>query len=560
MELKSLPLTSITIDNNAIKFLFLFIAIACFIFFINIKFGVLASLASETCYRLLTKLIWNVLRRRMRFFDTTASGVIQNRCTDDVEIIDMEVSDTLVKTSPFLIVFSSTMILSIVITPLITTPLFLLAFVLSYIVRIYLTAGVELLRLSRVSLSPLLTKVSEMMNGATTLRHYGYMPKLLQQWEKHHDLNLSSLIHEIYCRVWCNHWINLSCSALISLSFLFVVTGKFVNINFVTDSVSLGLILTSMITLADYLSLAALFLAKLGSNISAIERVEAWVLEEDYEDELDKRVLNSEWPEVGYIQFDKVRARYREGLPFVLDGLSFEVSPGEKVALVGRTGSGKSTTLLCLMRILELVEGKIEIDGQDIRKLGLHELRQNLVIIPQDPYLFQGTLRSNLDPYGLNSEIEIINTLDSIHVFESLTISENGMQIDFESKSNFLAMRIEEKGSNLSLGQRQLICIARALIRKPKILLIDEATASIDQKTDAIIQEVIKNRLEGVSVLTIAHRLITVIQYDKIVMLERGRKIEEGSPLALMIRDSEFNSGEEHKRKLVAIASPRGQL
>ena len=560
-------------NKKTLRFTLLSLIITIFMIVASLMIWVLSKLASESCYQLLSKLIWNVLRRPMRFFDTTASGVIQNRCTDDVEIIDMEISETLIRLTPFLIVFFSTLSLSIIITPIIIVPFVILSIMLVYVIRRYLTAGIEILRLNRVSLSPLLTKVSEMMNGATSIRYYGYMPKLLKQWENLHDRNLSVTIHEVYTRIWCNFWVNFSCSILISLSFVLIFAGKFVNLSFISDSVSLALMLTSLISLAEKLTEASLLLGKLGSNLSALERIESWVEDEDFEDKLDKRVLVSrnEWPSRGEIIFRGVIARYREGLPSVLDGLSFEVRPGEKVALVGRTGSGKSTTLLCLMRILELDEGVIEIDGQDIAKLGLHELRQNLVIIPQDPYLFQGTLRSNLNPYGVYSDIEIMNTLKSINILDSIDLGQKdqGQSVkksekSYQQKTTYLDFKIEEKGSNLSLGQRQLVCIARALIRKPKVLLIDEATASIDQKTDAVIQEVIKNRLEGVSVLTIAHRLITVIQYDKIVMLDRGRKIEEGSPLALMNREGEFNrlvkeGGEEHRRKLMEIAFEKRQ-
>ena len=237
---------------------------------------------------------------------------------------------------------------------------------------------------------------------------------------------------------------------------------------------------------------------------------------------------------------------------------------GEKVALVGRTGSGKSTTLLCLMRILELSEGRIEIDEIDISRLGLHELRRNLVIIPQDPYLFKGSLRSNLDPFFRFSDKEIMSVLESIQFFDSILQEDENNTKEFDDMSTNLMKRrleieIDEKGSNLSLGQRQLVCIARALIKKPKILLIDEATASIDQKTDALIQNVIKEKLEGVSVLTIAHRLITVIQYDKIVMLENGKKIEEGRPFDLIMSGGEFSrlvaeGGEHFKQQMISLS------
>lgn len=208
--------------------------------------------------------------------------------------------------------------------------------------------------------------------------------------------------------------------------------------------------------------------------------------------------------------------------------------------VVGRTGSGKSTLTLGILRILELVEdptgklGKIEIDNIDIANIGLHELRKKVTIIPQDPMLFTETIRFNIDPFSEMSDEEIVDALKKTHMWDSLELSDpskKGTPQEIEEK---LKMKVTEGGGNFSLGQRQLLCMARALIRKPKVLLLDEATASIDEMTDHLIQKMIRSEFTDTTVITIAHRLNTIIQYDKIMVLDKGKIVEFDAPDVLL--------------------------
>eukprot|EP00658_Telonema_sp_P-2_P060001 TRINITY_DN4904_c0_g2_i1.p1 TRINITY_DN4904_c0_g2~~TRINITY_DN4904_c0_g2_i1.p1 ORF type:complete len:244 (-),score=79.74 TRINITY_DN4904_c0_g2_i1:384-1115(-) len=221
--------------------------------------------------------------------------------------------------------------------------------------------------------------------------------------------------------------------------------------------------------------------------------------------------------------------RYREELEPVLRDLEFEVLPGERVGVCGRTGAGKSSILTALFRIAPIYKGKITIDGVDIQQIGLHALRKQVSIIPQEPVLFSGTLRWNLDPQRQFSDDRLWKVLD-----------EANLKSFVESRDGQLEMALEVNGENLSVGQRQLVCLSRALLRDSKVLVLDEATASIDRKTDTLVQEALR-RLEGVTQFTIAHRIDTIIDSDKILVLGKGKVLQYDSPEVLMKdTDGEF--------------------
>ena len=218
---------------------------------------------------------------------------------------------------------------------------------------------------------------------------------------------------------------------------------------------------------------------------------------------------------------------FSENLPLVLKEVSFEVEGGKRVGIVGRTGAGKSSLTLALFRLIEKASGKILIDGLDISELGLHQLRSKLTIIPQDPVLFSGTMRSNLDPFNVYSDDDVWLALQQAHLKEFISGLPDGLE-----------HKIVESGENLSVGQRQLVCLARALLRKTKILVLDEATAAVDMETDELIQETILKEFAGCTIITIAHRLNTIIDYDKILVLSDGKKAEFDAPKTLLAQKS----------------------
>ena len=237
--------------------------------------------------------------------------------------------------------------------------------------------------------------------------------------------------------------------------------------------------------------------------------------------EYDPTMVN--WPHDSSIEFRNFSLRYRPDTDLVLRNLSFKIEPKQKIGVVGRTGAGKSTIWLALWRIVEADSGQILIDGVDISKISLQNLREKIAIIPQDPTLFEGTLRFNLDPENKATNAELLNLLKLASLENLVLRDEKGLE-----------QQIEEKGQNLSSGERQLICICRAILRKNKIVLMDEATANIDIKTEQIIQKLIHERFEDATVITIAHRLNTVISSDKVLVLSKGEVAEYDVPKKLM--------------------------
>jgi len=262
---------------------------------------------------------------------------------------------------------------------------------------------------------------------------------------------------------------------------------------------------------------------ELETNLVSVERVVQYTkLPQEEEDFVEPRPPIS-WPDQGSIEFKDLQIRYREDLPLVLQGINAYIKPREKIGVVGRTGAGKSSLMMALFRIVEPAYGTIVIDNYDIRNVGLHDIRSRLAIIPQDPTLFTGTIRSNLDPFSEHTDLELWDCIEAVSIREQVDEMEG--QLDAP---------VTEFGNNLSVGTRQLMCLARALLRRPKILILDEATASIDYTTDKIIQETIREKFKDITVLTIAHRVTTIMDSDRILVLDKGQIAEFDSPQELL--------------------------
>ncbi|CAH3186583.1 unnamed protein product [Porites evermanni] len=236
-----------------------------------------------------------------------------------------------------------------------------------------------------------------------------------------------------------------------------------------------------------------------------------------------------DWPNTGGVVIEEFDLRYREGLPLVLRQINCDIKPGEKIGVVGRTGAGKSSLTLALFRILERAGGRILIDGIDIASIGLQDLRSRLTIIPQEPVLFCGSIRFNLDPFNKHSDDELWTVMEVSHLKSFVSGLNDGLQ-----------HKITEGGENLSVGQRQLLCLARALLRDSKVLVLDEATAAVDLETDDLIQQTIRREFADRTVFTIAHRLNTIMDYDRILVLDNGVIFEFDTPEKLLKQESLF--------------------
>lgn len=298
-----------------------------------------------------------------------------------------------------------------------------------------------------------------------------------------------------------------------------------------------GLVLSYILSIVQMIQFTVRQLAEVENAMNATERIYYYGNHLDEEPPLQLAQVPSSWPDKGEIIFNDVKMRYRDGLPLVLQGLDMKVAGGERIGIVGRTGAGKSSIMSTLFRLVELSGGTISIDGVNIATVGLRDLRTRLAIIPQDPTLFKGTIRSNLDPFNEHTDLELWSALrqsDLIDAEASLDDKQHG-RIHLDGV-------VEEEGLNFSLGQRQLMALARALVRGSQIIVCDEATSSVDMETDQKIQRTIATGFKGKTLLCIAHRLKTIINYDRICVMDQGQIAELDAPLSLWEAGGIFRS------------------
>eukprot|EP00070_Physeter_catodon_P001800 XP_007103614.1 canalicular multispecific organic anion transporter 2 [Physeter catodon] len=464
-------------------------------------------------------LLHNKMRSPQSFFDTTPSGRILNRFSKDIYIIDEVLAPTVLMLLNSFYNSISTLVVIVASTPLFAVVILPLAVLYLFVQRLYVATSRQLKRLESVSRSPIYSHFLETVTGSSVIRAYGRS----QDFEAISDAKVDTNQRSCYPYIASNRWLGVRVefvgNCVVLFTALFAVIGR--------SSLSPGLVGLSVsyalqVTLA--LNWMIRTISDLESNIVAVERVKEY---SKTETEAPWVVEGSRppagWPLQGEVEFRNYSVRYRPGLELVLKDLSLQVRGGEKVGIVGRTGAGKSSMTLCLFRILEAAEGDILIDGLNVADFGLHDLRSQLTIIPQDPILFSGTLRMNLDPFGNYSEEDMWRALELSHL--QAFVSSQPAGLDFQCS---------EGGENLSVGQRQLVCLARALLRKSRILVLDEATAAIDLETDELIQATIHTQFETCTVLTIAHRLNTIMDYTRVLVLDKGTIAEFDSPTNLI--------------------------
>ncbi|XP_053165769.1 ATP-binding cassette sub-family C member 2 isoform X2 [Hemicordylus capensis] len=470
------------------------------------------------------KLLNNILRVPMSFFDTTPTGRIVNRFAKDIFTVDETIPMSFRSWLNCFLGILNTLLIICLATPYFAVVIVPLGLIYYYLQRFYVATSRQLRRLDSVTRSPIYSHFSETVSGLSVIRAYGHEARFLQHNEKTVDINQKCVYSWIVSNRWLAVRLEFVGNLVVFFAALLAVLAKDV-----LDSGIVGLSISSALSVTQTLNWLVRMTSELETNIVAVERVHEYTLVANEAPWVTAQRPPPSWPHRGEISMVEYQVRYRPELELVLTGINCHIKSTEKIGVVGRTGAGKSSLTNALFRILEAAGGRILIDGLDIAMLGLHDLRQNLTIIPQDPVLFSGSLRMNLDPFNQYSDEDVWHALELAHLKSYVSGLHEG-----------LSHPVSEAGENLSVGQRQLLCLARALLRKSKILILDEATAAVDMETDHLIQQTIRSEFADCTVLTIAHRLHTIMDSHRVMVLQAGKIVEFDSPEQLLQQNSIF--------------------
>ncbi|XP_067646399.1 probable multidrug resistance-associated protein lethal(2)03659 [Eurosta solidaginis] len=483
------------------------------------------NVAMRASINLHNSMFRGITRAAMYFFNTNPSGRILNRFSKDMgqvdEILPAVMMDVI---QIFLALFGIVIVIAIV-NPFFLVPTGVLAIFFYYLRSFYLKTSRDVKRLEAITRSPIYSHMAASLSGLATIRAYGAQRVLIYEFDNYQDVHSSAFYMFISTSRAFGYWLDCCCViyiAIITLSFFLFPP---------ENGGDVGLAITQAMGMTGMVQWGMRQSAELENTMTAVERVVEYddiEPEGELEAPADKKPPPT-WPEQGKIVFDELSLRY---LPdpkaeYVLKSLNFVVKPCEKVGIVGRTGAGKSSLINALFR-LSYNDGSIIIDSRDTKDMGLHDLRSKVSIIPQEPVLFSGTMRYNLDPFDEYSDAKLWNALEEVKLKSVVAELPSGLQ-----------SKISEGGANFSVGQRQLVCLARAILRENRILVLDEATANVDPQTDALIQVTIRDKFRNCTVLTIAHRLNTVMDSDKVLVMDAGQVVEFGSPHELLTQSKE---------------------
>ncbi|XP_012991312.3 multidrug resistance-associated protein 1 isoform X2 [Esox lucius] len=472
-------------------------------------------------------LLSNVLRSPMAFFEVTPSGNLLNRFSKEVDAIDCMIPDGLKMMLGYLFKLLEVCIIVLVAMPFAGVVLLPLTLLYAFIQSFYVATSCQLRRLEAVSRSPIYTHFNETIQGASVIRAFSEQERFIQQANTRIDHNQTSY----FPRFVATRWLAVNLEFLGNLLVLSAATLAVMGRNTLSPGI-VGLAVSHSLQVTGILSWIVRSWTDVENNIVSVERVKEYAdTPKEAPWTIEGSTLPLAWPIHGTMELEEYGLQYRKGLDWALRGVSLSIQEREKVGIVGRTGAGKSSLALGIFRILEAAKGEIYIDGINIAQIGLHELRSRITIIPQDPVLFSGSLRMNLDPFDSYSDEEVWRALELAHLKSFVS-----------GLPDKLKHECSEGGENLSLGQRQLVCLARALLRKTKILVLDEATAAVDLETDNLIQSTIRTQFDDCTVLTIAHRLNTIMDYTRVIVMDRGLITEMDSPSNLISQRGQFYS------------------
>uniref|UniRef100_A0A8C7JIE4 Multidrug resistance-associated protein 4 n=1 Tax=Oncorhynchus kisutch TaxID=8019 RepID=A0A8C7JIE4_ONCKI len=476
-------------------------------------FNVLVNSAQTLHNRMFTA----ILRTPVRFFDINPIGRILNRFSKDIGYLDSLLPWTFVDFIQVFLQILGVIIVAAAVIPWILIPVVPLLVVFLFLRRYFLQTSRDIKRLESTTRSPVFTHLSSSLQGLWTIRAFKAQQRFQQAFDAHQDLHSEAWFLFLTTSRWFALRLDGICSIFVTLTTFGCL--------FLRDDLkagAVGLALSYAVTLVGMFQWGVRQSAEVENMMTSVERVVEYTeLESEAPWETDKRPP-PDWPRHGFITFDQVNFSYYADSPPVLKNITAVFRSREKVGIVGRTGAGKSSLISALFRLAE-PDGRISIDGVLTAEIGLHTLRQRISIIPQDPVLFTGTMRKNLDPFSQHTDEDLWNALGEVQ-----------LRTVVEELPGRLETMLAESGSNFSVGQRQLVCLARAILRRNKILIIDEATANVDPRTDGLIQQTIREKFRECTVLTIAHRLNTIIDCDRILVLDAGRIQEYDEPYVLL--------------------------
>ncbi|KAH8922959.1 P-loop containing nucleoside triphosphate hydrolase protein [Atractiella rhizophila] len=558
------PLKSKTAEKNSVPwglpdprenvnpYLLILLSIEVFValsnFAAELTLSFLGMRASRSMFR---RALNKFIRSTMRWYDTTPAGRILNRFSGDFAILDTTLVSMLEHFSVTVLAYIRHIIVVVAIVPWFMIPIGLLLFVFRAISARYLSVSLELKRLESIHKSPIISQFGETLAGVTTIRAFRAEKQFIKKLEEKLDIYLA-----MHYSLWAaQRWVQIRFE-LIGLVAVFLGTVLAIH-----GDVSPGLaamVITSAVSLAASTEAMMKSFGDLEINFNAVERIqELQTIPSEPPTVIEACRPPAWWPSSrGGIDIEQLRVSYSIDTPEVLKGISLTIKGQEKIGVVGRTGSGKSTLASVLLRGMEPLSGRILIDGIDVTTIGTHDLRNQITLIPQDPAVFSGTIRTNIDPFNAYSDEECWSALQRVELASpssrspqsgsatpsgsnsfATTVEDDGVSQSKRLYITSLDDAVTTNGGNLSAGQRQLLSLARALLRPSSIVILDEATSSVDRETDIKIQETLKTAFSSSIVLSIAHRLQTVIDCDKILVLDEGQVVEFDAPANLLSKE-----------------------
>ncbi|KAL3421216.1 ATP-dependent bile acid permease [Phlyctema vagabunda] len=510
-------------------------ALICLVFALItfIRDGVTFYGALKASSQIYEQLLHSILHARLLFFDVVPLGQITNRFSNDIRQIDMSLAPYSISAIQLI-----SSIVMVVVFISVALPQFLIVavfvcFAYYCVTAVYINSSRDLKRIEAVAQSPLYQQLGETLSGYVSIRAYGRSPTFIAQNSVLIDKFNTPYLLLGASKEWLTFRIGFLSSLISFVAGAFVV-GNPSGINAGTA----GLVLTYAVNFTENVMWLVQIYSVIQQDFNSVDRVIEYTKVDQEAVVPPKKSTHDvplDWPTEGHVRFQDYSTRYAPDLDPVLKSISFDVNAGKRLGIVGRTGAGKSTLTLALIRGLEAEGGLISIDGVDIASLTLERLRQIVTVVPQNPTLFDGSLRDNLDPLHRHTDDEMLGFLRTVHL-----VNETSSGTSQVTSGDIPSLHLDHPATSLSQGQRQLLCIARALLRRSRILVLDEATASVDHDADARIQAGLRASVAaGTTVLTIAHRLQTIADYDGIVVLDDGCVVEQGAVAELLQRSGD---------------------